>query len=102
MKHHHTELNRSADRWRLIEQILEAIEDAEQVGPDDSPRAAEFDASGDHVHITLSSRIQVERATGILAERHHISVPEALDLLRAHGRRSGLSLDDMARALIED
>lgn len=49
----------------------------------------------------LSSRIVIEQAKGILAERFGVSMGEAFDTLRRHARSHNLRLPDAARAVIE-
>jgi len=49
----------------------------------------------------LTSRIRVEQAKGILAERSGISVEEAFTRMRGHARRAGLPLRQVVDALID-
>ena len=49
----------------------------------------------------LSSRVTIEQAKGILAERRGISVDEAFALLRGHARSHNLRLSDVARDVAE-
>jgi GAF domain-containing protein len=49
----------------------------------------------------LSSRVMIEQAKGVLAERAHIGVDDAFDLLRAHAREHNLRLSNVARDLID-
>jgi transcriptional regulator with GAF, ATPase, and Fis domain len=49
----------------------------------------------------LNSRIVIEQAKGVLAERRRISVDEAFTLLRDHARKSNLRLSDVARDVAE-
>ena len=49
----------------------------------------------------LNSRIVIEQAKGVLAERRQISVDEAFTLLREHARNHNLRLSDVARDLAE-
>ncbi len=44
----------------------------------------------------LSSRVTIEQAKGVLAERHGITVDDAFGLLRAHARSHNLRLSDLA------
>ncbi|HTD58604.1 MAG TPA: GAF and ANTAR domain-containing protein [Solirubrobacteraceae bacterium] len=49
----------------------------------------------------LSSRVMIEQAKGVLAERAHIGVDAAFALLRAHAREHNLRLSNVARDLID-
>jgi hypothetical protein len=49
----------------------------------------------------LTSRVHIEQAKGILAERRRVSVDEAFDVLRGYARRNRLPLDSVARSIIE-
>jgi GAF domain-containing protein len=49
----------------------------------------------------LNSRVTIEQAKGILAERAQISVDDAFAQLRAYARRSNHSLSNVGRELIE-
>jgi hypothetical protein len=49
----------------------------------------------------LTSRVTIEQAKGILAERRGISVDAAFTLLRAHARSHNLRLSDLARDVAE-
>ncbi|MCU1431294.1 MAG: hypothetical protein JWP95_399 [Actinotalea sp.] len=50
----------------------------------------------------LDSRVVIEQAKGLLAERAGISVGEAFGRLRHHARSTSQSLGEVARALVED
>jgi ANTAR domain/GAF domain len=45
----------------------------------------------------LTSRVTIEQAKGILAERRGVSVDEAFGMLRAHARGNNLRLSDLAK-----
>jgi uncharacterized protein YigA (DUF484 family) len=47
----------------------------------------------------LSSRITIEQAKGVLAERLHVTIEEAFTLMRAYARDHSLKLADAARAI---
>ncbi|MEY9933216.1 transcriptional regulator with GAF, ATPase, and Fis domain [Catenulispora sp. GP43] len=49
----------------------------------------------------LNSRVVIEQAKGVLAERRRISVDEAFTLLREHARNHNLRLSDLARDVAE-
>ena len=49
----------------------------------------------------LASRVLIQQAKGVLAERLGIGVDEAFARLRAHARRRGLTLKGVATAVVE-
>jgi AmiR/NasT family two-component response regulator len=49
----------------------------------------------------LDSRIVIEQAKGILAERRGIGVEEAFELLRGTARSNRLRVQDLARAIVD-
>lgn len=49
----------------------------------------------------LDSRVPVEQAKGLLAERFHVSVDDAFALLRAHARSHRLRVADLAAGLLD-
>ncbi|GAA2615058.1 GAF and ANTAR domain-containing protein [Actinomadura fulvescens] len=48
----------------------------------------------------LNSRVVIEQAKGVLAERHDCSMQQAFTALRGHARDHNLRLTDLARALV--
>ena len=48
----------------------------------------------------LNSRVLIEQAKGVLAERAALGIDDAFELMRAHSRRTRRSLTDVARALL--
>ncbi len=53
------------------------------------------------MHAALTSRIVIEQAKGILAERWNTGVDEAFDALRRYARSQQLGLSQVCRLLIE-
>ena len=50
----------------------------------------------------LTSRVIIEQAKGVLAERHKITVDQAFELLRGHARATNQHLSDLAREVAEN
>ena len=50
---------------------------------------------------TLNSRIAIEQAKGVLAERHGISVDEAFTALPRHAREDNLRMSDLVRGVAD-
>lgn len=49
----------------------------------------------------LDSRIVIEQAKGVLAERRKISIDEAFELLRGAARSNRIKVHDLARAIVD-
>ena len=49
----------------------------------------------------MTSRIVIEQAKGVIAERRQLSVDAAFALLRRHARDRNLRLADLARATVD-
>jgi GAF domain-containing protein len=50
----------------------------------------------------LNSRVLIEQAKGVLAQRHHISITEAFTLMRGHARLHNRLLSQVAQAVISE
>ncbi len=55
----------------------------------------------EQLQTALNSRIIIEQAKGVLADRSGLDFPDVVALLRAHARRKGLRLSDVARGVVE-
>lgn len=49
----------------------------------------------------LNTRLIIEQAKGVLAERGNVDMDRAFNLLRAHGRRTSRRLADLAREVVD-
>lgn len=54
-----------------------------------------------HLQTALDSRIVIEQAKGMLAERHKIGVDTAFEGLRRYARNHNIRVADLARAIVE-
>ena len=54
----------------------------------------------DQLTAALDSRILIEQAKGIIAERHHVDMERAFARLRAHARNHNRRLSDIAREVV--
>ena len=52
------------------------------------------------LQLALDSRVGIEQAKGVLAERYALGVGEAFDLLRSAARRNRLKLRDLAASVV--
>ncbi len=55
----------------------------------------------DQLQGALTSRVVIEQAKGILAERHNLDMPQAFSIMRTHARHSGSPLSDIASRIID-
>jgi GAF domain-containing protein len=53
------------------------------------------------LNVALQSRIVIEQAKGIVAERRNVSIDTAFEALRRHARRNNLRLVELARATVD-
>jgi hypothetical protein len=63
-------------------------------------RGRELEVIADQLQGALDSRVTIEQAKGVLAERTGASVEEAFTVLRRHARVNGLKLSEVARAVV--
>lgn len=80
----------------------QALADAAAIALQHHSALAEQQARIGQLHIALDSRVVIEQAKGILAERHHCTPDEAFGLLRRHARSNQLRLADLAEQIIGD
>jgi AmiR/NasT family two-component response regulator len=55
----------------------------------------------EQLQTALNSRVLIEQAKGILAERLHLDVDDAFTLLRTEARNHNRRLSDLAQAIID-
>jgi GAF domain-containing protein len=56
----------------------------------------------EQLQTALNSRVTIEQAKGKLAERLHLDMDQAFDVLRRYARTRNMRLSDLARAFVED
>ncbi|MFG2496755.1 ANTAR domain-containing protein [Streptomyces sp. NPDC048441] len=81
--------------------LAQAIADAIAVGLHNFHTYSEYRTLTTQLQGALTSRIRIEQAKGILAERRHTSVDEAFDVLRRYARRERLLIDLVATEVIK-
>ncbi len=64
---------------------------------------AAFDATAlnDQLNFALVTRVVIEQAKGMVAQREHLGMDEAFASLRSYARRNNLRLADVARSVID-
>lgn len=80
--------------------VLRALSDIATVGILQERLLNQATASATGLHTALASRISIEHAKGILAQRNNIQVDEAFDKLRIYARHHGLRLTDVATGVV--
>jgi PAS domain S-box-containing protein len=99
----------SDDSWRWVEMVVSDLLDDPAVrgwicnirDVTERRSAQERLATlNEQLQTALTSRVVIEQAKGMLAERRGISVEEAFQLLRKHARDHNASLEDVATAVV--
>lgn len=81
--------------------ITQAIADAAAVGLHNHRAYTEYRTLATQLQGALTSRVRIEQAKGILAERWHTGVDEAFEALRRYARRERLVMDVVATEVIK-
>ena len=82
-------------------QLAQALADAAAVGLQNHRTYAQFRILAGQLQDALSSRVRIEQAKGMLAERWNTGADQAFIALRQYARRRRLPLDRVASAVIE-
>ena len=77
--------------------IGQALADVATIGILAQRSLQQADLLSTQLQSALNSRIAIEQAKGVLAERHKITVDEAFGILRRHARNNNLRMSDLAR-----
>jgi hypothetical protein len=80
--------------------LARALADIATVGVLQERAIAESTSTAKALQHALSSRITIEQAKGILAERSNLSIDEAFELLRGHARRNNAGLTGVAEQVV--
>ena len=59
------------------------------------------DVLTEQLQTALNSRVLIEQAKGVLAERLHVDIDDAFTLLRSGARSSNRRLSDLAQAIVD-
>jgi GAF domain-containing protein len=81
-------------------EVLRALADIGTVGILQERLLTKASPAATGLQMALTSRIQIEQAKGILAERNAIEIDDAFDRLRTYARRNGQRLTDVATGVI--
>lgn len=83
------------------ERLGQALADVATIGLLQERVIAARDVLAEQLQSALNSRIVLEQAKGILAERSGLGVNEAFDIMRRHARSNGLKLTAVAADIID-
>lgn len=81
--------------------LAQALADAAALGLENHRAYEQSRSLAGQLQEALSSRVRIEQAKGMLAERWQVGTDEAFVALRGHARRHRLPLDRVARTVIE-
>jgi GAF domain-containing protein len=81
--------------------VAQAFADVATIAILQSRAASEASRLNENLTVALNSRIVIEQAKGMLAERTGVDMVEAFERLRRHARNHNLRLADLARSVIE-
>ncbi|MEU8978411.1 GAF and ANTAR domain-containing protein [Streptomyces sp. NPDC048309] len=81
--------------------LAQLLADAAAVGLQNHRLYAQYRTLAEQLQVALSSRVRVEQAKGMLAERWGTGVDEAFSALRRYARRHRLPLDEVATRVID-
>jgi len=81
--------------------IAQALADVATIAILQHRAALEAQTLNEQLMGALNSRITIEQAKGMVAEREHLDMEQAFGRLRAHARRHNLRLIDVARNVID-
>jgi GAF domain-containing protein len=82
--------------------VVQAMADVATIGILQERSIHDAQAFSDQLERALESRVMIEQAKGIVAERSHIPVDEAFDRIRRFSRSNNRLLSETARQVIRD
>jgi AmiR/NasT family two-component response regulator len=80
--------------------IAQALADIATIAIVQHQTAIEARVVNEQLTVALNSRIIIEQAKGVIAERNQLNVVQAFDLLRSHARRGNRRLAEMATEIV--
>lgn len=97
-------LNMFSDRAQALGEadlrLAQALADVATIGILQQRAAHRTSVLAEQLQQALSSRVVIEQAKGVLAERHGVSMQAAFGALRAHARNNNQKLQDVAVAVV--
>lgn len=81
--------------------VARALADIATIAILQQRRIFDADIVNDQLNHALTSRIVIEQAKGVVAEREELDMPEAFERLRTYARNNNLRLHDIAAAIVD-
>ncbi|WP_433782100.1 ANTAR domain-containing protein [Actinomycetospora sp. CA-101289] len=81
--------------------VAQALADVATIAILSDRGTREREALTEQLQTALTSRVIIEQAKGVLAERGHIGLDEAFARLRAHARTTRTRMTDLARGVVD-
>jgi AmiR/NasT family two-component response regulator len=78
-----------------------ALADVATIGLLQARTIRRSDVLAEQLQTALNTRVLIEQAKGVIAERHRVDVDSAFGLLRSEARRSNRRLSDLSRAVVD-
>ncbi|MGD0245896.1 MAG: GAF and ANTAR domain-containing protein [Streptosporangiaceae bacterium] len=82
------------------QRLAQALADVATIGILQQRSAQRSNLLAEHLQRALNSRVVIEQAKGVLAERNGMSMDAAFDSLRSYARDQNLKLTDLAVAIV--
>ncbi len=84
-----------------IIQLGQALADVATIGLLQARAIHQRDALAEQLQTALNSRVIIEQAKGVIAERRHLDMDQSFTLLRSTARTTNRRLSDLARAVVD-
>ena len=81
--------------------LAQALADVATIGLLQARAIRQRDTIAEQLQTALNSRVVIEQAKGVIAERRHIDVDQSFTLLRGTARTSNRRLSELARAVVD-
>ncbi|HSL58330.1 MAG TPA: GAF and ANTAR domain-containing protein [Acidimicrobiales bacterium] len=82
--------------------VAQALADTATIAILQHRTVASAELTASQLQTALESRVLIEQAKGIIAERRHLDMEQAFGILRRHARSHHLRLHDVARQVVDD
>src|SRR6185436_17575961 len=81
--------------------LAQALADVATIGLLQARAIRQRDTLAEQLQIALNSRVVIEQAKGVIAERRRLDMDQSFTLLRGTARTSNRQLSDLARAVVD-